>query len=143
MAQWHIGQSEPVLFSFDQDMRVEKTLLQTLACQLSSTLMQLLFSFDQDMGVEKTLSKALASHANNVVTGKIANIIFHYSFEQNLLPVLPSAVCRKNHIENTYGILLHSKTDYQSLREENTPFVSQLVIKHFNAFNIYNKTING
>ena len=41
-------------FSFDQNMRVEKTFIQTLTCQLSSTLMQLLFSFDQDMRVEKT-----------------------------------------------------------------------------------------
>ena len=47
--------SHQLLFSFDQDMRIEKTLIQTLACQLSSTLMQLLFSFDQDMRVEKTL----------------------------------------------------------------------------------------
>ena len=44
-----------LLFSFDQDMRVEKTLIQTLACQLSSTLMQLLFSLDQNTRVEKTL----------------------------------------------------------------------------------------
>ena len=36
-------------------MRVEKTLIQTLASQLSPTLIQLLFSFDQDMGVEKTV----------------------------------------------------------------------------------------
>ena len=35
-----------LLFPFDWDTRVEKTLMQTLACQLSSTLMQLLFSFD-------------------------------------------------------------------------------------------------
>ena len=27
-----------LLFSFDKDIRVEKTLIQTLACQLSSTL---------------------------------------------------------------------------------------------------------
>ena len=33
-----------LLFSFDQDMRVGKTLIQTLACQLSSTLVQFLFS---------------------------------------------------------------------------------------------------
>ena len=44
-----------LLFSFDQDTRVEKTLMQTLASQLSSTLMQILFSFDRDMRVEKTL----------------------------------------------------------------------------------------
>ena len=44
-----------LLLSFDQDMIVEKTLIQTLASQLSSTLMQLLFSFDQDMRVEKTV----------------------------------------------------------------------------------------
>ena len=42
-------------------MSVEKTLIQTLASQLSSTLMQLLFSFDQDMRVEKTLIQTLAS----------------------------------------------------------------------------------
>ena len=49
-----------LLFSFDQDMRVEKTFIQTLACQLSPTLIQLLFSFDQDMIVEKTLIQTLA-----------------------------------------------------------------------------------
>ena len=49
-----------LLFSFDQDTRVEKTLIQTLACQLSSTLMQLLFSFDQDTRVVKTLIQTLA-----------------------------------------------------------------------------------
>ena len=78
------------LFSFDQDMRFEKTLIQTLASQLSYKLSllnshqllfwfdqdmrfeklsyklsllnshQLLFSFDQDMGVEKTLIQTLA-----------------------------------------------------------------------------------
>ena len=31
-----------LLFSFDQDMRVGKTLIQTLACQILSTLVQLL-----------------------------------------------------------------------------------------------------
>ena len=50
-----------LLFSFDQDMIAEKTLIQTLASQLSSTLMQLLFSFDQDMKVEKTLASQLLS----------------------------------------------------------------------------------
>ena len=48
------------LFSFDQDMRVEKTLIQTFACQLSSTLVQPLSSFDQDLRVEKTLIQTLA-----------------------------------------------------------------------------------
>jgi hypothetical protein len=50
-----------LLFSFYRGMRVEKTLMQTLASQLSSTLMQLLFSFDRDMRVEKTLMQTLAS----------------------------------------------------------------------------------
>ena len=49
-----------LLFLFDQDTRIEKTLIQTLACQLLSTLMQLLLSFDQDMSVEKTLIPTLA-----------------------------------------------------------------------------------
>ena len=81
-----------LLFSFDQDMRVDETLMQNLACQLScnscsrltrtwesmklscklsrlSTLMQLLFSFDQDMRVDETLMQTLAlvnSHATLV-----------------------------------------------------------------------------
>ena len=45
---------------FYQDMRVEKTLIQTLACQLSLTLMQLLFSFDQDKRLDITLIQTLA-----------------------------------------------------------------------------------
>ena len=56
-----------LFFSFDQDMRVEKTLIQTLACQLSSTLMQLLFSFDQDMRVEKTLVQSLACQLSSTL----------------------------------------------------------------------------
>ena len=50
-----------LLFSFDRGMRVEKSLMQTFASQLSSTLMQLLFLFDRDMRVEKTLMQTLAS----------------------------------------------------------------------------------
>ena len=49
-----------LLFSVDRGMRVEKTLMQTLASQLSSTLMQLSFSFDWGMRVEKTLIQTLA-----------------------------------------------------------------------------------
>ena len=51
-----------LLFSFGRGTRVEKTLMQTLASQLSSTLMQLLFSFDQRTRVEKTLMQTLNSH---------------------------------------------------------------------------------
>ena len=48
-------------------MRVDKTLIQTLACQVSSTLMQLLFSFDQDMRVEKTLKQTLTSQLSSTL----------------------------------------------------------------------------
>ena len=41
-------------------LTVERTIMKTLACQISSTLMQLLFSFYQNMNVEKTLIKTLA-----------------------------------------------------------------------------------
>ena len=51
-----------LLFSFDQGMRVEK---QTFACQLSSTLMQLLFWFDQDMRVDE--SKSLTRVCEQIV----------------------------------------------------------------------------
>ena len=44
-----------LLFSFDQDMTVETTLIRTFISQLSITLMQLVFSFDQGVRVEKTL----------------------------------------------------------------------------------------
>jgi hypothetical protein len=54
-----------LLFSFDRGMWVEKTLMQTLASQLSSTLMQLLFSFDRDMEFEKTLVQTLASQLSS------------------------------------------------------------------------------
>ena len=67
-----------VLFSFDQDMRVEKTLIQTLACQLSSTFMQLLFSFDQDMRVEKTLIQTLACQLSSTL------MQLWFSFDQDM-----------------------------------------------------------
>ena len=67
-----------LLFSFDQDMRIEKTLIQTLACQLSSTLMQLLFSFDQDMRVEKTLIKTLSCQLSSTLMQLL------FSFEQDM-----------------------------------------------------------
>ena len=44
---------------FDHRMRVKNTVI-CLTCQFSSNLMQLLFSFDQDMRVEKTLIQTLA-----------------------------------------------------------------------------------
>ena len=48
--------------SFDQGIRVEKSVIQTLACQLASSRMQR-FSFNPDARVEKTLKKTLASQA--------------------------------------------------------------------------------
>ena len=48
-------------------MTVEKTFIQTLSCQLSSTLMQLLFSFDQDMTVEKTLIQTVAGQLSSLL----------------------------------------------------------------------------
>ena len=41
-------------------MRVEETILQTLACQISSTLIQLLFLFDQDIRLRETFLQTLA-----------------------------------------------------------------------------------
>ena len=67
-----------LLFSFDQDRRVEKTLIQTLACQLSSTLMQLLFSFDQDRRVEKTLIQTLACQLSSTLMQLL------FSFDQDM-----------------------------------------------------------
>ena len=55
-------------------MRVEKTLIQTFSCQLSSTLIQLMFSSGKDMRVEKSfiitnyrLSTLINSHATLVL----------------------------------------------------------------------------
>ena len=68
-----------LLFSFEQDMRVEKALIQTVACQLSSTLMQLLFSFDQDMKVthpcDSRLTAVLLYNAHNQQTNLYSTFI--------------------------------------------------------------------
>jgi hypothetical protein len=53
------------LVLIDRGMRVKKTLMQILASQLSSTLMQLLFSFDRGMRVKKTLMQTLASQLSS------------------------------------------------------------------------------
>ena len=63
----HLSTLMQLLFSFDQDMKVEKTLIQTLACQLSSTLMQPLFLLDQVLRVEKTLMQTLVCHARKML----------------------------------------------------------------------------
>ena len=55
-----------ILFPFDRDMRFEKTLIKTLACQLPSTPMQFLFLFDQDTGVEETLIQTLAVNSHQL-----------------------------------------------------------------------------
>ena len=59
--------SHQLLFSFDRSMTIEKTLMQTLTSQLSSTLMQLLFSFDRGMRVEKALMQTLTSHLSSTL----------------------------------------------------------------------------
>ena len=63
-----------LLFSFDEDTRVEKIFIQTLACQLSSTLMQLLFSFDQDTRVEKTFIQTLACQLSSTLVQLLFSI---------------------------------------------------------------------
>jgi hypothetical protein len=63
-----INSHATLVLVWPRGMRVEKTLMQTLASQLSSTLMQLLFSFYQGMRVEKTLMQTLNSHATLVPT---------------------------------------------------------------------------
>ena len=54
-------------------MKVDKTLVQTLACQLLSTLMQLLFSFDQGMRVQKTLIRTLPSQLSSTFKSEHKN----------------------------------------------------------------------
>ena len=56
-----------LLILFDRNMRVEKTLMQTLASQLLSTFMQLLILFDRNMRVEKTLMQTLASQLSLII----------------------------------------------------------------------------
>ena len=80
-----------LLFSFDQDMRFEKSLiqLQTFACQLSSTLMQLLFSFDQDIRVEKTLIQTLASQLPSILMQFLFSFQQDTRVEKTLIKTLP------------------------------------------------------
>ena len=66
-------------------MRVEETLVQTIACQLSSTLMQLLLSFDEDMRVEKTLIRKVLSHgAIFLATGNATLLLRDVKFVTNV-----------------------------------------------------------
>ncbi len=69
-----------LLFSFDWDTRVEKTVMQTLACQLSLTFMQLLFSFDWDTRVEKTLMQTLSSQLSSILVATFSLANFHSSY---------------------------------------------------------------
>ena len=88
-----------LLFSFDRAMRVEKTLMQTLASQLSSTLMQTLvliwpgheswenshansrfstliqplFSFHRGMRIEKTLASQLSSILMQILASQLSS----------------------------------------------------------------------
>jgi hypothetical protein len=70
-----------LFFSFDRDMRVEKTLVQILASQLSSTLMQLLFSFDRAMRVEKTLMQILVCQFSSTLI--LVNSLSKYDNNKN------------------------------------------------------------
>ena len=45
----------------------EKNLIQTIACQLSLTFMQLFFAFDQGMRIEKTLIQILACQLSSTL----------------------------------------------------------------------------
>ena len=89
-----------LLFSFDQDMRVEKILIQTLACQLSSTLMQLLFSFDQDMRVEKTLIQTLACQLSSTLMQLL------FSFDQDMR--VEKTLIYKLSLVNSHQLLCNS-----------------------------------
>ena len=67
-----------LLFSFDQDIRVGKPLIQTLVRQLTSTLMQLLFSFDLDSRIGKNLIQTLVRQ----LTSTLMQLLF--SFDQDI-----------------------------------------------------------
>ena len=86
-----------LLFLFDQDMRVEKTLMQTLASQLSSTLMQLLFLFDQDMRVEKTLMQTLASQLSSTLMQLLFLFDQDMRVEKTLIETLASQLSCNSH----------------------------------------------
>ena len=79
-----------LLFTFDQDMRVEKSLIQTLASQLSSTLIQLLFSFDQDTIVEKTLIQTLTCQLSSTLMQLLFMFDQDMRVEKSLIQTLAS-----------------------------------------------------
>jgi hypothetical protein len=79
-----------LLFSFDRGTRVEKTLMQTLASQLSSTLMQLLFSFDRGTRVEKTLMQTLTSQLSSTLMQLLFSFDRGTRVEKTLMQTLAS-----------------------------------------------------
>ena len=99
-----------LLFSFDRDMRVEKTLMQTLASQLLSTLMQLLFSFNRDMRVEKNMLVQKLFTDSSIVSINETQILIE---QKNFLPY------RVAKSMTSFESLLKSETERLSLRQNN------------------------
>ena len=93
-----------LLFSFDRGMKVEKTLMQTLASQLSSTLMQLLFSFDRGMRVEKTLMQTLASQLSSTLIQLLFSSDRGMRVEKTLMQTLASQLLSCNSCSRLTGV---------------------------------------
>ena len=75
-----------LLFSFDRGMRVEKILMQTLAYQLSSTLMRLLFSFDRGTRAEKIFMQTLACQLSSILVWLGLKLFYNmYFLQKNVL----------------------------------------------------------
>ena len=116
-----------LLFSFDQDMRVEKTLIQTLASQLSSTLMQLLYSFDQGMRVEKTLIQTLACQLSSTLIQTATRLIL--AVIVNTTEFLPALTKRAAH--SSVGTPLKSDSEVmQRLAKTGFPVSFNTSIAH-------------
>ena len=88
-------------------MRVDKTLIQTLACQLSSTLMQLLFSFDQDMRVEKTLKQTLTSQLSSTLIQLLFSFGQDMTVERTLVVTLSCRLSLRKHSSIIFQMLTY------------------------------------
>jgi hypothetical protein len=118
-----------LLFSFDQGMRVENTLMQTLASQLSfqyivyniqsilSTLMQHVFSFDRHMRVEKTLMQTLASQLSSTLVWPEFNFTLADIHYRRIIRKTHQPSFAKKSFSGKSSGYKHSKHDHPSRRD--------------------------
>ena len=114
-----------LLFSFDRGTRVKKILMQTLASQLSSILMQLLLSFTEK--TKKTLMQTLACQLSSTLMQLLL------SFTEKT---------KNSHANSRFSTLINSHATLALFYRENSHANSRLILNSFSCYQrLTDKTI--